>query len=143
MNKHQLIAHKAKVKVIAHELNKSWSNKNQDWFSVCDVTDAHNDLWGYHNYESEAYDLLSDFHCMDWKHIDAEARAVIAENVVKFLHTPYLVYQHGRFIMYDREAVAAEDARQGEERKRKLAERDSKPRSWLTKLWHKLTDEEL
>lgn len=144
---HHLASHKVKVRKIAHELNKSWSDKLHDWFSICDITDAHADLWGDDaDYLKQPYDILDEFHCINWRYIGPDAKETIVKNVIRFLETPYLVYQNGRFIMYDREAVAAEDARQAEERKRKLAERaerDAKPRSWLTKLWHKLTDEEL
>lgn len=120
---HHLASHKVKVRKIAHELNKSWSDTLHSWFSICEITDAHEDLWGYEaDYLKQPYDVLGEFHCIDWKFIGPKAKETIVQNVILFLESPYLAYQNGRFIMYDREAVAAENARQAEERVRKETE---------------------
>lgn len=129
-----LASHKAKVRKIAHELNKDWSSKSKSWFDVTEIRFAYSDLWGDYKFSFQKYSILSEFHCMQWKYIDSTSRQSIADVVVEVLETPYLRYRNGQFYMHDSEAIAAEKARLEAERIAKAAQ----PRSWLHRLCDKL-----
>lgn len=124
---HHLASHKAKVRKIAHDLNKSWSNTFHNWFSVCDIANAYDDLWGGRSHLEHHYDVLREFHCMKWKHIGPEGKATIVKHVLSYLQTPYLAYNNGRFFMIDHEAIKVEEERKANE-----------PRSWVRRLCDKL-----
>ena len=139
---YNLASHKAKVRSIAHDLNKSWSDTLHAWFSICDIREAHYDLWGDGMHLVRHYDVLREFHCLYWKHIGSEGKAEIVKHVLAYMETPYLGYQGGKFVMIDREAVAAENTRKAEERVRKEAEfyrRAALP--WYHRLYLKLFGE--